>query len=215
MVDVVTAGWIGAKGPLPPDLSERGRCARCGEAGQLAKVSSVVSKNFTAFDGWRQPAGRGLCPACSWGYRTHGLRQHAHLITHAPATLRCLTLLELGQVLTRPLNLQSALVVPLRAGRRHLVPDAAWGRVTLEGTTLPWSRADVGRLDVMRELRAVGFTRRSFTEPAPPFQVLRRLPSTTWPDVVIKWSELQPWRDRDLWLRLGLVATDDTVAAAA
>ncbi|MFD7161735.1 hypothetical protein ACFV9C_44620 [Kribbella sp. NPDC059898] len=215
MVDVVTAGWIGAKGPHPADLTEAGRCARCGEAGNLSKIGSVVSKNFTAFDSWRDPAGQGLCSACSWGYRTTGLRQHAHLITHAPSTLRCLTLPELGQVLTRPLSRQAALVVPLRAGRRHLVPEATWGRVTLEGTSVPWTPADVERLGVMRRLRTYGFTRQAFAEQAPPFAVFRRLPSTRWPDIIIGWAELQPWRDRDLWLRLGLLATDDTAAAAA
>lgn len=215
MVDVVTAGWMGARGPLPPDLSETGSCARCGQPGRLTRKAAVVSKNFTAFDRWSQASGRGLCPACTWGYRTEGLRQHPHLIAHAPAKLRCLTVLELGQVLTRPLDRQSALVVPLRRGRRHLVPDASWGQVTVDGTSLPWTRADVGRLEVMRELRNLGFGSRSFSDPAPPIAVLRRLPSKAWPDVILKWAELQPWRQRDLWLRLGLAATDDTVAAAA
>lgn len=215
MVDVLSAAWIGARGPLPADLAAEGVCARCGTAGRLSPVADVVSKNFTAYDGWIDPSGGGLCATCVWGYRTVGLRQHAHVVSHAPAALRCLELAELARVLSAPVPRSSAVIVPLRRGRQHLLPAAAWGRVTVDGAQLGWTSSDVERLQIMATLRAEGVGPRAFSASAPPFSIVRRLPSTRWADLMVMWDQLAAWRASALWLRLGLLATSNDLPAAA
>lgn len=89
-MDVLHTAWQPNDRPLTattPTLS--GSCARCGAA-QAALVSTrdVVSKTFTGYERWRQPAGAGLCPACVWGYRTPALRATAHLVSRTPVSLQ-------------------------------------------------------------------------------------------------------------------------------
>lgn len=69
-MDVLTAAWVGAGSPTPHATSLTGDCSHCGSRDQLVAVRAVVSKQFTGFDGWANPSGRGVCPGCAWGYAT-------------------------------------------------------------------------------------------------------------------------------------------------
>ena len=77
-MDVLTAAWVGAGSPTPHATSLTGDCSHCGSRDQLVAVRAVVSKQFTGFDGWANPSGRGVCPGCAWGYATAELRAGAH-----------------------------------------------------------------------------------------------------------------------------------------
>lgn len=213
-MDVLTAAWAAAGRPRVLEPAARGGCARCGRAdADLVPARAVVSKVFTGHDGWADPSGTGLCPACTWGYRTPRLRANAHLVTREPLRLRPLSPARLGDLLTRPLAPEAAVVVPLRPGRKHLLPGAGWGRVTVENALLPWTAADADRLGAMRRLRALGFGSRMLAAPAPPWSVLRRLPRHWWADVLEDWSALAPWRTRPPWFDLGVHASFAAAAA--
>lgn len=207
-MDVLTAAWTAAGAPLVTVPSTRGTCSRCGSRdADLTPTRHVVSDVFTGFDGWVNAAGAGLCAGCSWGYRTPRLRAVAHLVTADPPRLAELTAGRLGDHLDRPVPPDVALVVPLRPGRKHLLPEAGWGRVTVDDTQLPWTAADCARLAAMRRLRARGFGSRMLAAPAPPWSVLRRLPRPWWRDVDLDWAQLAPWRTRRPWFDLAILAT--------
>jgi hypothetical protein len=171
----------------------------------LVATRRVVSEVFTGFDGWVSPNGFGLCPACVWGYRHRRLRETAHLVTGRSLTE--LTLPQVGRMLHDALPVSAALVVPLRAGRQHLVPKANWGVITTEAGGLRWSAADGYRLGVLRRLRAAGFGSRMFAEEAPPWSVLRRLNPVAQREVMADWSVLRPWRSSTAWLDLAVLVT--------
>lgn len=214
-MDVLTAAWSAHGCPLPADQSMTGQCARCSRDAALVATRTVVSKVFTAFDGWREPGGAGLCPACTWGFRAPGLRLVAHLVTSAPLKLQALDPPSLGQLLGAPLPAEVAVIVPLRPGRKHLLPEAVWGRVAVDDARLPWTASDVDRLAAMCRLRALGFGPRMLTEAAPAWPVLRRLPHSRWSQILGDWSRLELWRSRRPWFDLGVQASYTTTAAAA
>jgi len=214
-MDVLAAAWIAVGTPLLIEPSLAGACARCGTSGALVPVLAVVSKVFTAYDGWVNPAGCGMCPVCTWGYRYPQLRATAHQVTRDPLELRPVRAFQAGQLLDRTAKPNTAIVVPLRPGRKHLLPTAQWGRVTVEDVHLPWTAADVARLAVVRELRAAGFGSHMLTHPAPPWAVLRRLPANRWSDVQAAWVCLEPWRRRRPWLALAVHVTAAPAPALA
>jgi GNAT superfamily N-acetyltransferase len=203
-MDVITTAWHAAGEPHPARPRSYGRCARCARHAGLATVSDVVSGTFTGWDGWDDPAGPGLCPACAWAYRHPPLRLCATCVTASPAAMSHPALAEVATMLQEALAPDVALAVPLRPGRKHVLPAAAWGRVTTGETCLPWTRADAARLAVMARLRGQGFGSRMLAAPAPAFGVLRRLTPDRWPQVTRDWEALRPWRERRPWLDLAL-----------
>jgi hypothetical protein len=208
-MDVLTAAWTAAGAPTSPS-SIHGPCARCGRQASLTATRTVVSKVFTGFDSWVDPAGAGVCPSCAWGYSTPDLRSSAHLVTRSPKSgLSDLTRPAVLEVLTSGrLNVDAALVVPLKPGRKHLIPDAVWGQVTLDDVHLPWTTADTDRLQVVADLRSRGFGTRMLEEPAPPWPILRRQPHADWIFVMAAWVQLDPWRTpASPWLALALHIT--------
>jgi hypothetical protein len=208
-MDVLTAAWTAAGAPTSPS-SIHGPCARCGRQASLTATRAVVSKVFTSFDIWVHPAGAGVCPSCAWGYRTPDLRSSAHLVTRSPKyALSNLTRPAVLEVLTSGrLNVDTALVVPLKPGRKHLIPDAVWGQITLDDVHLPWTTADTDRLQVVADLRSRGFGTRMLEEPAPPWPILRRQPHADWILVMAAWVQLDPWRTpASPWLALALHIT--------
>ena len=82
-MDVLTTAWTAVGAPTSPS-STHGPCARCGQHASLTATRTVVSKVFTSFDTWVDPAGAGVCPACAWGYSTPSLRSSAHLVIRSP-----------------------------------------------------------------------------------------------------------------------------------
>lgn len=205
-MDVVGAAWRAAGAPVSSlPVSTHGLCARCGSAAPLVATRRVVSEVFTGFDEWASPTGFGLCPACVWGYRHSRLREVAHLV--AARALKELTLPQVGRLLTEAVPPGVAVVVPLRPGRQHLLPKAAWGMVTTEQGGLSWTAADGYRLGVLRRLRAAGVGSRMFAEQTPPWNVLRRLPAARQQEVMADWAVLAPWRDSVAWLDLAVRVT--------
>jgi hypothetical protein len=206
-VDVLTTAWIAAGRPAMQGTLT-GTCARCGRVNvALTATRAVVSKTFTAYDSWHHPSGPGLCSSCTWGFRTAALRLKAHLVTVEPLELRQMQPADVGQYLDRALPADVALVVPLRPGRKHLLPGAVWGRVTLDDAHLPWSAEDACRLAAARRLRCYGFGSRMLAAAVPPWSVLRRLPRNYWTGVMTNWEALAPWRARRPWLELAVYAT--------
>lgn len=205
-MDALTAAWTAAGRPRPGLACRDGRCARCGQAGPVVTLRAVISRVFTAYDGWTDPTGTGLCACCAWGYRHRPLRAGAHLVTRAGSS-RALTVSQVGRHLQQALPPDRALIVPLHPGRKHLVPTAVWGRVTVEDAHLSWTGPDTHRLAAVRRLRAHGFGTRMLTAPAPPWAVLRRLSPADYASVLDDWRDLDPWRERRPWLALALHAT--------
>ena len=217
-MDVLTAAWQACGQPLPAvhRNRNRGACARCGRADdELVPTRDVVSKVFTGYDTWRDPSGSGLCPACTWAYRTPELRAVAHLVTFAPPCLQQLEPAALADLLSVAVPADLAVIVPLRPGRKHLLPAAVWGRVTVDDAQLPWTAADADRLAAMRRLRALGFGSRMLTEPAPVWSVLRKLPRNWVDQVLTDWAALDPWRSRPPWFDLAVRASFVALPAAA
>jgi len=209
MTTVLTAAWAAAHSPSS-STSPPGSCARCAARGSLTPVKAVVSKVFTAFDGWVDPSGQGgLCPTCAWGYQHPELRCRPHLVTRDPAGLVALDRAATFERLAAgPLEPTAAVIVPLRPGRKHLFPAASWGRVTLDDVQLPWIAAAADLLRLVALLRGRGFGTRMLTEPAPPFPVLRRLPAQEWAPTMHDWGLLDPWRTQPSpWLDLALHIT--------
>ena len=206
---VPATAWQAAGAPLRNDIALAGLCARCGRSAELTPARKAVSKSFTGYEDWVDPSGHGLCPTCCWAYSTDALRLSAHLVTSDPIALVALTRTEVGERLRHgALAAGYALVVPLRPGRKHLMPSAAWGRVTIDAAQLPWTTADAARLRTVARLRDLGFGTRMLAEAAPAFTQLRRLPYEQWPQVLAWWSELTQWRTPDSpWLALALHVT--------
>jgi hypothetical protein len=205
MADVLSAAWVGAD--RPGGAGVHGHCARCGGDTVVADVRSVVSRNFTGWNGWLTPSANGLCAACAWGYQTAELRRRPFLVTREPAGLRFLQTHDLGGLLKAgALHPGSAVIVPLR-GRKHLLPSAAWGSICVDDASLPWTVSDSTLLPVLQELRDVGFGSQMLSCAVPPYAVLRRLPAQVQATVIERWTALAPWRQRPLWLRVAVLAT--------
>lgn len=182
-------------------------CARCaGTTGPSSLVRQVVSRTFTAYDDWRYPAGTHLCAPCSWMYRTRSLRQYAHKVSSRPS-LTVLTSHALRMLLSRPLLGGFSVVVPLRPGRKHILPHARWGHVAVDDATLPWTASDVAALAAVIRLRRSGFGVRALAESSPPFPPLRDLSPRRWPQIFADWESLDPYRRIAPWWGLALRAS--------
>ena len=210
-MDVLTAGWLGSGSPSTSTLAAPwdGRCARCGTETTLTPTARAVSKSFTAFDRWCEVGGPGLCSVCAWGYATPRLRQLPHEVHREPTSLNQLTIAEAATHLAHgPIRAGVALVVPLRPGRKHLLPAAGWGRVTIDDAQLTWTHREATLLQHVLELRQSGFGSRMLREPAPSFAVLRRQPVHRWSAVLDLWERLSSWRSpNNPWLDLALHVT--------
>lgn len=211
-MDPLEVAWVAAGRPRPacsgPGGGFSGVCARCGAEGEeLVPTSRVVSDRFTDYDQWADPSGAGLCPACTWAYREARVRAEAHSVSRVPAALTFLTAAALGQLLCRPVEPDVAVAVPLRPGRKHVLPAAAFGRVCVDGTLLSWSTADCERLDAMSQLRAAGVSTRALAQTSPPWPVVRGLGLEARDLLLRRWAALDPWRRAAPWFDLGVAAT--------
>lgn len=205
--DVVSVAWKATGSPTtidPPTGSqpEVGTCARCGEADELTPIRKVLSRNFTAFDGWSCLTSGGLCRACSWAYRHPMLRSVPHLVVRWPELIQPLTPEGLSATLSRSLSTNLAVVVPLRASRKHAVSAAAWGHVVADDVLLTWTAADAARLTVVHSLHALGISHKALPDPVPPYKVLRGLPGEALAQVLTWWDQLTPWRSQPMRFQL-------------
>lgn len=202
ITDVVEVAWRANGSPALGSAAAAGSCSRCSTEDRLSPTLSVVSRNFSGYDGWADPSGLGLCRACTWAYRNPMLRTVPHLIIRWPELLQPLDCAALGAVLGRPVTSNSAVVVPLRPGRKHVVSGAAWGHVVTDDQLLTWGSPDVARLHLVNDLRAAGFGADDLYQPAPPYRVVARLEPDQLAWIFDAWDELRPWRTRPAWLQV-------------
>lgn len=214
-MDVLQAAWQASGGPTSPGLTfHLGRCARCNITDAVTPAGMVVSAKWTGWSSWRTAATPSLCKACSWGYRTQELRAGAFLIATDPS-MTALTPAALLQVLSAPLPSHHTVVLPLHRNRKHVLPDARWGRLCVDDAALDWTTDDAARLQAMTQLRSLGFTTTAMIQPAPPFAVLRRLPASMYATVFIWWDQLRPWRPNTPWFAAAALTTGLAHQAAA
>lgn len=208
-MDVAAAAWRASGSPASNPDGPAGLCARCGWGrGPRVRVADVVSRSFAAFDTWRLPGEYGLCAGCSWAYRTPALRQSCYLVTATP-TIRPLSTSDLLHTLEEPLSAASTVLVPVRPGRKHVLPTARWGRISADDVTISWTAADVSRLQTMRLLRSWGFGAHQLVAAAPPWHVVRTLAPADRMRALAHWPELDPWRSRPPWLEVATRATNE------
>lgn len=205
-MDVTTAAWMAAGCPRLRNPG-RGSCARCARPELAAAVRDVVSGNFTGWDDWINPASAGLCGSCAWAYREPCLRLLPTLVRAAGPDLIHPGPQDLAGLLRQPVPPGAALIIPLRPGRKHLLPAARWSRISIDDGPLPWGPADAARLQAMQRLRQAGFGTRMLAAPAPAYPVLRRLPSAARAAVLADWDLLRDWRQRPPWLHLAAYVT--------
>lgn len=203
--------WAALGCSQPADAGESGRCARCLTTAALTPVGLVVSNKFTGAADWADPQGSGLCPACTWGYRTVELRRRMLLVDRTRVRARRLEPAQLYSILRTPddLGADQALSVPL-AGRKHVLPAAQWGRVCVDGTPIPWTAQDADRLTRVAALRAAGVAAARLGEDAPPWPVVRSADPAGRVEILEHWQALQPWRRRRLWLDVAIAVTHPT-----
>jgi hypothetical protein len=214
-MDVLHAAWRGRGMPTPAGLTfAAGRCARCDTSRPVTPAGDVVSAKWTGWSSWRTAVNPALCAACSWAYRTLELRAGAFLITDEPS-MTALTPDALLDALAGPLSPCRSVVLPLHRNRKHVLPEARWGRLCVDDTTLEWTAADADRLRTMNRLRRLGFSTSSMTRPAPPFSVLRKQTSGSYADVLRWWDQLRPWRPDTPWLAAAALVTGLATQSAA
>lgn len=210
--DVVEASWAASGRPrvLLPSLAAKSCCARCGRYGRVHPAKKVVSSTFCGHSEWSNPDGHGLCGPCSWSYRDRALRTRAHHVLLEPARLRPLSRSQLLYVLSRALGPSEALIVP-QQGRKHLLPVARWGMVTLDDTAIPWTIQDAELLEVVATFRKQGVGEQALARSAPPWGLVGRVNPEDKMQTLREWSRLDAWRTgRRLWLDLAVIATRAT-----
>lgn len=199
-LDVTAAAYTAAVGrPYSPHRSAGG-CARCaGTTETMTPTGQVVSRRFTGYETWTNLPSRALCEVCVWAYRHLRLRSCAHIITADPPAMLEALPTQLRKVLAQPLPAGIAVTVPARLWRKHLLPDARWGQICVDGVNITWRTEDAQRLAVMCSLRELGFTEQDLRAPAPPHRVLRTLEHRRWAQILEDWETLVPWRSAPSW----------------
>lgn len=136
-----------------------------------------------------------------------------HLVHRDPPSLVTLSMRGVVDALAEgQLDSATSLVVPLRPGRKHLVPAATWGQVRIDDADLSWSGQDAHRLSLLLGLRSAGFGTRMLREAAPAYQVMRAADTRRWLTITAAWAELAPWRAPDNpWMELCLRITTPLV----
>lgn len=182
-----------------------GECARCGEwSADAVSVSAVVSKVFTGADGWAALHARSLCRRCAWMYTVPEGRTECWELVRRPWSARRVPRAEVVEVLIGgALGEGRAFTVPIRPGRRHLLPLARWGRIAVDDASLPWGKADAARLRFACRLRRIGVPAGALGGDVVPYEVVRRLPPGRVGEVLDLWSSLTEWGGTDNpWLRM-------------
>lgn len=179
--------------PEPGDES----CSRCGRRG-CATVPSrqVVSRKFTAYDDWAQPGGE-LCQVCAWGLGGAGLR--SSILAIEPGQIRELDSSTLAELLSHPVDDRTAVVLPLRPGRKHLVPAARWGHVVVDDVAVRWGGPEVILRAEMAWLRARDFSVAMIHDGNLDAGLLRRIPTDELADILESLERVRRWRRSPHW----------------
>ncbi len=203
----------GRRNTLVAPCSQGPGCARCGtRARDMLPIEKVVSTRFTGYHSWANRRSAVLCPACSWAYRHPPLRTEIHLVSRRHRRMMQLTPAGLATVLAEPVTADSAIVIPESNGRKHVFPDAAWGRIAALGAQIAWGSREVEVLKAMARLRRLGFSSLSLKAATPPFRRLAALGPDRFEEVLVDWSELKQWRHAAPWWTVGLRATGPSAA---
>ncbi len=194
--DVARAAWAAHGSPVLaglPWIDKGSWCARCGRGGVSVDASKVVSEKWAGWDSWRRSANARLCAGCVWAYRAPGLRAGMFWVTQEPR-FEIVTAGRVCELLRQPIPEDSAVVVPLRFNRKHVVPQAQWGTVRVDDVSLPWTRGDADRLAAVLRLRSDGFGGRMLALTSPPWPVLSKIGLPRRAEVFADWHLLDRWR---------------------
>lgn len=179
-----------------PESADRS-CGRCGRRGcATVPCRQVISRKFTAFDDWISPGGE-LCQVCAWGLSEAGLRSTTVAIEDG--LVRELDGAGLAALLSRPIDEKTAVVLPLRPGRKHLLPAARWGHVVVDDVAVRWGGAEVVLRAEMAWLRARDFSVAMIQDCSPDIGLLRRIPTHEMPDVLEALERVRRWRNSPHW----------------
>lgn len=174
-----------------------GYCGYCGrEKCATVPANRAVSNRFTAWDDWLRPGGQ-VCRVCQWAFSTPALRSKVMLI-ESDGCLVELDGADLRHLLSGPLG-DRALSLPLRPGRKHTLPAARWGLVSVDDALVSWERLERILRWQLETLRGWGFTVADLAEAAPSYRTV----STLGPDERVRalaiFADLAPWRGTPAW----------------
>lgn len=179
-------------------------CSHCGNhVTALRPLAEVVSNKFTGWDHYgTTPQHVLVCCRCEWAFAGDRVRTHAWVITapgRRPGAALAAHRDAAGFIasLTSPLPDDACMVLPT-LGRRHAMPYAQWGCVSLDGRPLPWGHAAAQAARHVRRLDLLEVPLAAVFDPAPPTAVLVAAPPSRRSEILQIWEHLEPWRlDRD------------------
>lgn len=213
MSEVATAAWQ-ANGSPSPATGDTGTCPCCGREGEVC-AAPAVSKSFTGFDGWHSATGVRLCPACTWAHTWPSARRVPLLVGKAH-TCASLTRVQLRDLLMAPVGRDVAVVVPLRPGRKHVLPQAQWSMVNTEAGQLHWGTRQVQLLRAVVTLRQFGIPAGALRDPAPPYRAIAALPPAQISAALAAWSQLREWRVAPtVWMSLAIYLAQPAIVQPA
>ncbi|MCT1515296.1 hypothetical protein [Dietzia cercidiphylli] len=155
-----------------------------------------MSNRFTAWDDWKRPGGP-VCQVCQWAFATRELRSRIYLV-EPDGRLEELDGAALGELLSQSLG-DRAVSLPLRPGRKHTLPAARWGLVSVEDTLLSWSRPERILRWQLATLRGWGFTVSDLAEGTLDYRTLGRLDTDERARALALADDLAPWRGTPAW----------------
>lgn len=172
-----------------------GSCARCRADGKILPIDTVVSRNFTAWDGL-DAAAKGFCETCAWGYSDPTLRTRPILITVETAHVASRD--ELRRLLSHPLTNQQALTLPV-SGKKHLLPNLEWGCVASDDGSLLWSDDAAALMTTLLTMRGIGATEKDLLTAAPPAHLLLSSYQAQARQIFSAWETMNDWRGTPYW----------------
>lgn len=218
---VSEACWRAAGAPAPSVPETRALpgpvgCARCGGPLEVRTLTSrVVSKRFTDWDHWRTPGGRWVCAACAWIFTTDSLRRQMREVTATPSS-RELSPVGLHHRLMSGVPASTAVILPLKPGRKHLIAHAEWGKVCVDDAVVSWTKSCADRLEAMTRLREFGFSVRQLKSHSPTYQVMIDIQPGLWPQIMTEWGLLDSWRqDNNPYWEIAVRASSPRVVVVA
>lgn len=222
-VSAVEVVWRVAVGDAPcrGDADDRGdvlggasgQCAACGapvlgSAGlRGSRVRDVVSKNFTEFDRFVDPAGGVVCAPCGWAFattewgrvcvyaQTRGSSSGSDSAGEAAGGVVArvgadMPWWRVHEVLSAPLAGGAALAVPIR-GRKHVLPWMRWGQVSTDGCAFAWGAQEVAVHRAVWGVLAAGVPAQVVTDASSPVVLPAALASV---EGLAAWSVVSRWR---------------------
>ena len=208
VLDPAVTAWH-ATGRPDPQVTVKGSgvCVRCSATGPCVPVGDVVSLKFSGWDRLVSSGPAVFCVACAWAHRLDGARTQPLLIRNGALTV--LTPATLAGVLDHPVGPDTAVTVPV-GRRKHLLPAAAWGMVTTDGGSTPWTAVDAALARSVRELKSLGVFMSSIQRQDPPPSSFAKVDGSNIGRALILWWSLGPWRDNPHLLAVGLAAAAGT-----